>query len=84
MYGRLKNLTPFLTNTKGHPKEKVFCALHCGTVFGPFVFGKGGWGGVVYRIIYPIMFILWLMPQLLEDKPNVVFQHGGAPLLIHP
>jgi hypothetical protein len=57
------------------PKVKVFCALSCDTVFGPFFF-VGGWGVrglVVNRIIYPIMFMLWLMPQLLEDKPNVVF-----------
>jgi hypothetical protein len=26
---------------------------------------------------------LWLMPQILQGKPNVVFQHGGAPLHIH-
>jgi len=43
----------------------------------------GGWGGEVYRIIYPIMFMLWLMLQLLENKPNVVFQHDGAPPYIH-
>jgi hypothetical protein len=32
----------------------------------------------VNRIIYRDMLELWLMPQLLEDKPNV-FQHDGAP-----
>jgi hypothetical protein len=29
------------------------------------------------------MLELWVMPQLLEDKPNVVFQHDGAPPYIH-
>jgi hypothetical protein len=29
------------------------------------------------------MFELWLIPQLLEDKSNVVFQHYGAPPQIH-
>jgi len=29
------------------------------------------------------MLELWLMPQLLQDKPNVVFQHDGAPPHIH-
>jgi hypothetical protein len=33
-------------------------------------------------IIYHEMVALWVMPQLLQDKPNV-FQHDGAPLDIH-
>jgi hypothetical protein len=29
------------------------------------------------------MLKLWLLPQLLQDKPNVVFQHDGVPPHIH-
>jgi hypothetical protein len=29
------------------------------------------------------MLELWFMPQLLENKANVVFQHDGAPPRIH-
>jgi hypothetical protein len=48
-------------------------------VYGPFFFGEKTVNGIIYHN----MLELWLMPQLLEDKPNVVFQHDRAPLHIH-
>jgi hypothetical protein len=55
----------FLTDC---PKVNVFCALGCGKVYGTF-FGKKR----VNEIVYCDVCGLWLMPQLLQDKPNVVF-----------
>jgi hypothetical protein len=42
-------------------------------VYGPFFFGEKTVNGIIYHG----MLELWLMPQLLEDKPNV-FQHDEA------
>jgi hypothetical protein len=41
------------------------------------------WGKTVNGIIYCDMLELWLMPQLLQNKPNVVFQHDEIPPYIH-
>jgi hypothetical protein len=40
------------------------------------------WGKTVNGIIHRDMLQLWLMPQLLQDKPNV-FQRDGASPHIH-
>jgi hypothetical protein len=47
-------------------------------VYRPFFFEEKAVNGIIYRD----MLELWLIPQLLEDKPNV-FQHDGAPPRIH-
>jgi hypothetical protein len=71
-------------HVRDSPMINAVCVLSCDTVYGPFFFGGGGVVvEAVNRIIYPIMLMLWLTPQLLEDKPNVVFQHDGAPPYIH-
>jgi hypothetical protein len=36
-----------------------------------------------WRLIYPEVLLLWLMPQLHQDKSNVVFQHDGVPPHTH-
>jgi hypothetical protein len=66
-------------HSRDSPKINVFCAVSCDKVYGPFFFGKK----TVNIIIYCDMLELWLMPQLLEDKPNAVFQHDGEPPHIH-
>jgi hypothetical protein len=48
-------------------------------IYGSFFFGEG----TVNGIIYLDMLELWIMPLLLQNKPNVVFQHNGAPPHIH-
>jgi hypothetical protein len=46
--------------------------------YGPFFFREEKVNGIIYRD----MLELWLMPQLLQNKPNV-FQHNKAPPHIH-
>jgi hypothetical protein len=66
-----------------HCKEQLkvffffFFCMH-DKMYEPFFFGKNTVNGIIYRDILE----LWLMPQLLQDKPNV-FKHGGAPPHIH-
>jgi hypothetical protein len=48
-------------------------------IYKPFFFGEE----TVDKIIYCAMLELWLMLQIMQDKPNVVFQHDGAPPHIH-
>jgi len=47
--------------------------------YGPFFFGEKTVNGIIYHD----MLESWLMSQLLQDKPNVVFQCDGAPPHIH-
>jgi len=63
-----------------HCKEQLKTSFSCMyKKYWPFFFGEG----TVNRIIYRDMFELWLMSQLLQDKPNVVLQHDEAPPHIH-
>jgi hypothetical protein len=57
----------------------VFGAASCDKVYGTFFFGEKTVDGIIYRD----MLELWLMPQLLEDKSNVVFEHDGALPHVH-
>jgi hypothetical protein len=56
-------------HSRDSPKINISFAVSCDKVHGPFFFREK----TVNRIIYRDMLELWLMPQLLEDKPNVVF-----------
>jgi hypothetical protein len=77
VYGEVKILTPWL-NTQGQPEDKLFCAVSCDKVYRPLFFGEK----TVNGIIYCDMLELCLMPQILEDKPNV-FEHDEATPHIH-
>jgi hypothetical protein len=48
-------------------------------MYGPFSFSEK----TVNKFIYRDMLELWLMLQLLKDKPNVVFQHDRVPPHTH-
>jgi hypothetical protein len=66
-------------HVRNSPKINIFCALSCDKVYRLFFFGKKTFIGIISHD----MLELWLMPQLLLDKPNVVLQHDGAPPHIH-
>jgi hypothetical protein len=49
----------------------VWCALSCSKVLGPFFFAEQ----TVRPMTYLDMLQLYLLPQLEDQQPNVVFQH---------
>lgn len=57
------------------PKVNVWCALSCSEVFGPFFFVEQ----TVTAVTYLDMLQLYLLPQLEDHQPNVMFQQDGAP-----
>jgi hypothetical protein len=77
MHGGAPNAV--VEHIKDSPKINVFCVLTCDNVYRTFFFREKS----VNRIIYHDMSELWLMPQLFQDKPNVVFQYQRAPPHIH-
>jgi hypothetical protein len=56
-------------HSRDSPRINIFCAVSCDKLYGPFFFGEKTVDGIIYRD----MLEMWLMPQLLEDKPNIVF-----------
>lgn len=57
------------------PKVNVWCALSCSEVLGPFFFAEQ----TVTAVTYLDMLQLYLLPQLEDHQPNVIFQQDGAP-----
>nr|CAH7733329.1 unnamed protein product [Callosobruchus chinensis] len=64
-----------LEHVRDSPKIKVFCAITNRHGFGPFFSAEKTVAGIVYAG----MLSEWLMPQLEEKVPNLVFQQDGAP-----
>jgi hypothetical protein len=56
-------------------KVKIWCSLSCSDVLGPFFFAEQ----TVTAMTYLDMLQLYLLPQLEDHQPNVVFQQDGAP-----
>lgn len=57
------------------PKVNVWCGLLHNTVIGPFFFSENS----VTADIYLDMLQLFVIPQLSDLQPNVIFQQDGAP-----
>jgi hypothetical protein len=57
----------------------VFCAVISSKLNGPFFFAEK----TIHGIICHDMFEIWLMSQLLEEKPDVVFQQDVVPPYAH-
>jgi hypothetical protein len=56
-------------------KVSVWGALSCSEVLGPFFFAEQ----TVTAMTYLNMLRLYLLPQLEDHQPNVMFQQNGAP-----
>lgn len=66
-------------HVRDSPKVNVFCALSVQKVYGPFFFVEKTIGGFEYLD----MLQQWLLPQLEQGMPNVIFQQDGAPPHFH-
>jgi hypothetical protein len=61
------------------PKVNVFAAMSREKLYGPFFFIES----TVTGIIYLDMLREWLMPQLQDDIPDLIYQQDGAPPHFH-
>jgi hypothetical protein len=61
-------------------QKEMFSTVSRCKVYGPFFFAEP----TVTGHSYLDMITGWLMPQLREDLPDVVFQQDGAPPHFHP
>lgn len=74
-----ENPRVIVEHVRDSPKCNVFCALSNSKVYGPFFFAEATVNGHSYLS----MLTEWLMPQIVEDVPNFVFQQDGAPPHFH-
>ena len=72
-----QNPCEVLERERDSPKINVWCGLMHNQITGPFIFAES----TIIANIYLVMLKLYVVPQLEEFQPRVVFQQDGAPPL---
>ena len=70
-----QNPCEVLERERDSPKINVWCGLMHNQIIGPFIFAES----TITANIYLDMLKHYVVPQLEEIQPRVVFQQDGAP-----